>query len=149
MQQVQQLFGQAFQQRKLLERQKEQEMYERNQQEIENARKQKELEFNEQTSKLQAQRAKIDQNNADWLKLRMKAAIEALGVLRIPDDVSILLPQLDHPSRDIRASAAHALRDLGNTQAIPTLRARYQQEQVQQVRIAISDALRVLGQPIQ
>ena len=81
--------------------------------------------------------------------LILRAAIEALGVLRIPDDVTILLPQLDHPSRDLRAATAHALRDLGNTQAIPALRARYQQEQVQQVRIAISDALRVLGQPIQ
>lgn len=81
--------------------------------------------------------------------LVLRAAIEALGVLRIPGDVSILLPQLDHPSRDIRAAAAHALRDLGNTQAIPALRARYQQEQVKQVAIAISDALRVLGQPIQ
>lgn len=81
--------------------------------------------------------------------LILRAAIEALGVLRIPGDVTILLPQLDHPSRDIRATAAHALRDLGNTQAIPALRARYQQEQVKQVAIAISDALRVLGQPIQ
>lgn len=81
--------------------------------------------------------------------LVLRAAIEALGVLRIPGDVDILLPQLDHPSRDIRAATARALRDLGNTQAIPTLRARYQQEQVKQVSIAISDALRVLGQPIQ
>ena len=81
--------------------------------------------------------------------LVLRAAIEALGVLRIPGDVAILVPQLDHPSRDIRAAAAHALRDLGNTQAIPALRARYQQEQVNQVSIAISDALRVLGQPIQ
>ncbi len=81
--------------------------------------------------------------------LVLRAAIEALGVLRVPGDVGILVPQLDHPSRDIRAAAAHALRDLGNTQAIPALRARYQQEQINQVSIAISDALRVLGQPIQ
>lgn len=85
--------------------------------------------------------------------LVLRAAIESLGVLRIPTDVGTLTFQLDHPSRDIRAAAAHALRDLGNTQAIPALRARYQQEQVgprgEQVRIAISDALRVLGQPIQ
>ena len=81
--------------------------------------------------------------------LVLRAALEALGVLRIPGDIAILVPQLDHPSRDIRAAAAHALRDLGNTQAIPALRARYLQEQVDQVSIAISDALRVLGQPIQ
>lgn len=80
--------------------------------------------------------------------LVLRAAIEALGVLRIPGDISLLIPLLDHPSRDIRATTAHALRDLGNTQAIPALRARYQQEQSQQVKIAVSDALRVLGQPL-
>jgi len=81
--------------------------------------------------------------------LILRAAIESLGVLRIPTDIAILVPQLDHPSRDIRAAAAHALRDLGNTQAIPALRTRYQSEDQEQVGIAISDALRVLGQPIQ
>jgi HEAT repeat protein len=81
--------------------------------------------------------------------LVLRAAIEALGVLRVPGDVAILVPQLEHPSRDIRAATAHALRDLGNTQAVIALRARYQQEQVDQVKIAISDALRVLGQPVQ
>jgi HEAT repeat protein len=85
-------------------------------------------------------------HGSDLLVLR--AAIEALGVLRIPGDISLLVPLLDHPSRDIRAATAHALRDLGNTQAIPALRARYQQEQSQQVKIAVSDALRVLGQPL-
>ena len=80
--------------------------------------------------------------------LMLRAAIEALGILRVPGDVTILVTQLQHASRDIRAATAHALRDLGNTQAIAALRARYQQEQVPQVRIAISDALRVLGQPI-
>lgn len=80
--------------------------------------------------------------------LVLRAAIEALGLLRVPTDYTLLAGQLQHASRDIRAAAAHALRDLGNTQAIPALRARYQQEQVPQVRIAISDALRVLGQPV-
>jgi HEAT repeat protein len=80
--------------------------------------------------------------------LVLRAAIEALGMLRIPGDISILIPLLDHPSRDIRAATAHALRDLGNTQAIPALRARYQQEQSQQVKISVSEALRVLGQPL-
>lgn len=78
--------------------------------------------------------------------LVFRGALEALGVLQVPSDVSILVPQLEHPSRDIRATTARALRDLGNTQAILPLRARYQQEQVAQVRLAISDALRVLGQ---
>lgn len=80
--------------------------------------------------------------------LVLRAALEAIGVLRVQDDVSVLVPQLEHPNRDIRATAAHALRDLGNTQAIPALRVRYQNESTEQVKSAISDALRVLGQPV-
>jgi HEAT repeat protein len=91
-------------------------------------------------------RYRDSRRGSDLLVLR--AAIEAIGVLRVPDDVSLLIPQLEHPSRDIRAATARALRDLGNTQAIVPLRARYTQEQVGQVRLAISDALRVLGQPV-
>ncbi len=85
-------------------------------------------------------------SGSDLLVLR--AAIESLGVLQVPVDVGILVPQLQHPSRDIRAAVARALRDLGNTLAIQSLRARYNIEDTQQVRIAISDALRVLGQPV-
>jgi hypothetical protein len=81
--------------------------------------------------------------------LVLRTALEALGALKVPTDISILVPQLQHPSRDIRAAVARALRDLGNTQAIPPLRARYNVEQEAQVQTAISDALRVLGQPAQ
>jgi hypothetical protein len=81
--------------------------------------------------------------------LVLRATIEALGVLRVPEDIDLLVPQLQHPSRDIRTTVAHALRDLGNTQAITPLRARYMVENVPQVQHALSDALRVLGQPIQ
>ncbi|MBA3461002.1 MAG: HEAT repeat domain-containing protein [Deltaproteobacteria bacterium] len=80
--------------------------------------------------------------------LVLRAAIESLGVLQVPQDVDILIPQLQHPSRDIRAAVARALRDLGNTQAIVPLRARYNIETSEQVQLAISDALRVLGQPV-
>ncbi|CAN5805706.1 hypothetical protein BH11MYX3_BH11MYX3_04070 [soil metagenome] len=85
-------------------------------------------------------------SGSDLLVLR--AAIESRGVLRVPLDVDILEPQLQHPSRDIRAAVARALRDLGNTHAIALLRARYNIEDTEQVKIAISDALRVLGQPV-
>lgn len=78
--------------------------------------------------------------------LVLRAALEALGALQVPSDYVLIGKQLQHPSRDIRAAAARALRDLGNTQAIPDLRARYNVEQVEQVKTAISDALRVLGQ---
>lgn len=85
-------------------------------------------------------------SGSDLLVLR--AAIESLGVLRVTGDWLVLSNQLQHPNRDIRAAAARALRDLGNTQAITPLRNRYNVEQVLQVKQAISDALRVLGQPI-
>lgn len=81
--------------------------------------------------------------------LVLRATIEAIGVLRVVDDMNVVLPFLQHPSRDIRVATAHALRDLGNTQAITPLRTRYLVEDVPSVQSAISDALRVLGQPIQ
>ncbi len=90
---------------------------------------------------------RLAQAGSDLLVLR--AALEALGALRVPSDYVLIGKQLQHPSRDIRAAAARALRDLGNTQAIPDLRARYNVEQVEQVKTAISDALRVLGQQAQ
>lgn len=87
-------------------------------------------------------------NRAGKELLLLRATIEALGIARSgnPDDVPLLVPYLDHPSRDIRAATAHAFRDMCNTQAIVPLRARYQNEQVDQVRLAISTALRDLGQ---
>jgi HEAT repeat protein len=80
--------------------------------------------------------------------LVLRAALESLGVLRVSTDVGVIAEHLQHPSRDIRATTARALRDLGNTFAIPALRARYADETSDQVRLAISDALRVLGQPV-
>jgi HEAT repeat protein len=85
--------------------------------------------------------------------LILRAIMEAIGVLQVPEDLSYLVVQLEHPSRDIRAAAANALARLGNTAAISPLRMRYQFENgpggVAQVRLAIADALRILGQPIQ
>src|SRR5262245_39114258 len=61
--------------------------------------------------------------------LRLRAGIEALGVAKSGNlaDVTMLIPFLDHASRDIRVAAARALRDLCDTRAIVPLRARYQQ----------------------
>ena len=78
--------------------------------------------------------------------LVLRAAIETLGTMKVPTDVSTLVPLLDHPSRDIRAATARALRDLCNTQAITPLRTRYSSEMTDQVKLAISEALRILGQ---
>jgi len=78
--------------------------------------------------------------------LRLRGGIEALGAARSgdPDDVPLLIPFLDHGSRDIRVAAARALRDLCDARAIVPLRARYQQETVAQVKLVLSAALRDL-----
>ena len=76
----------------------------------------------------------------------LRAAIETIGTLRVDTDASVLIPLLDHPSRDIRAATARALRDLCNNQAINPLRVRYTSEPTDQVKLAISEALRILGQ---
>jgi hypothetical protein len=76
----------------------------------------------------------------------LRAAIEAIGPQRISSDLDLLVPQLASPSRDIRAAVAHSLRDLCNTQAIVPLRMQQQAEASEQVKQAITEALRVLGQ---
>jgi len=78
--------------------------------------------------------------------LILRAGIETLGAMRVASDATSLQLLLNHPSRDIRAATARALRDLCNTQAIPPLRARYSVELTDQVKLAISEALRILGQ---
>lgn len=76
----------------------------------------------------------------------LRAAIETIGTLQVASDVNVLIPLLDHPSRDIRAATARALRDLCNNQAVTPLRVRYTSEPTDQVKLAISEALRILGQ---
>jgi HEAT repeats len=77
----------------------------------------------------------------------LRSAVEALGPQRVGTDVTMLEGLLTHPSRDVRAATVHALRDLCNTQAIGALRTQQQNETTDQVRQAITEALRVLGQP--
>jgi len=78
--------------------------------------------------------------------LQLRAAIETLGIMRVSGDIATLTPLLANPSRDIRAATARALRDLCNAQAITPLRARYAIESTDQVKLAISEALRILAQ---
>jgi HEAT repeat protein len=78
--------------------------------------------------------------------LMLRAAIESLGPMQVATDLNLLYPLLNHPSRDVRATTALALGDLCNTNAISYLRTRLQNESVDQVRLAISTALRVLNQ---
>lgn len=76
----------------------------------------------------------------------LRASIETLGALKVKADANLLKDLLDHPSRDIRAATARALRDLCNNQAVIPLRVRYASETTDQVKLAISEALRILGQ---
>ncbi|MGE5187231.1 MAG: HEAT repeat domain-containing protein [Acidobacteriota bacterium] len=85
----------------------------------------------------------VPQSGPDLLVLR--AAIESLGMMRDPNDYGALRSFLDHNSRDIRATTARALGDLCNTNAIADLRARTQFETIDQVKLAISSALRALS----
>jgi HEAT repeat protein len=78
--------------------------------------------------------------------LQLRTAVEALGVIGQPEDVATIVPLLNkEESRDVRAAAATALRDIGSSTAIMPLRARLAKETVPQVTFAISDALRVLS----
>ncbi|MFT3695226.1 MAG: HEAT repeat domain-containing protein [Kofleriaceae bacterium] len=77
----------------------------------------------------------------------LRAAVEALGPQRVGTDLGTLEPLLKHTNRDIRTAAVHALRDLCNTGAITALREQQSTEPTDQVRLAISEALRILSQP--
>jgi HEAT repeat protein len=60
--------------------------------------------------------------------------------------IATLAPMLDHPLRDVRADAARALGATGGADAVPVLRARLAEEELLQVRLAIAEALRRLGE---
>ncbi len=76
--------------------------------------------------------------------LYLRAAVESLAVVAGPRGVEPLRPLLDHPSRDIRASAARALAICGTPAALPALRSRLTSESEAQVRLALSEAIRAL-----
>jgi HEAT repeat protein len=76
--------------------------------------------------------------------LILRAAMEALAEIGGAAAVAKITPLLDNPSRDVRASAADALRIIGSPTAIPALRDRQEVETVPQVLLAITEALRAL-----
>jgi len=82
--------------------------------------------------------------------LRRRAAIEALGAARTgdPADRVRLASFLDDASRDIRVAAVRALRDLCDPAAMQPLldHARGWPHEVDQVKLAITEALSVLSQ---
>jgi HEAT repeat protein len=80
--------------------------------------------------------------------MRVRTAAEALGATRsgLSADVVTLEPLLDDPSRDVRATAVRALRNVCNGDAITPLSAHYQDEKTEQVKLEIYAALRDLLQ---
>ena len=78
--------------------------------------------------------------------LILRASIETLGAMKVASDVGALQDLLNHASRDIRAATARSLRDLCNNQAVIPLTQRLSVEKVPQVKLAISEALRILSQ---
>jgi len=80
--------------------------------------------------------------------LKLHATLEALGATKsgLTQDVSLIAPFLGHSTGDVRATAARALTDMCNPAALDPLRDRLPIEPVEQVRLAISAALRDLDQ---
>lgn len=84
-------------------------------------------------------------SGADLLILR--GAIEAIGPMHGSNDAAKLVPLLDHPSRDIRATTALALGAVcdNSPTTLQALHQRYSNESTDQVKLAISAALRMLS----
>jgi hypothetical protein len=80
--------------------------------------------------------------------MRLRAAVEALGAThsRLAADVTLIRPLLDDLSRDVRATAVRALRNICHQDAITPLSMHYQSEKTEQVKHEIYDALRDLLQ---
>jgi HEAT repeat protein len=76
--------------------------------------------------------------------LYVRAAMDALARVAPDSAIDAIAPMLAHPSQDVRAGAARALGATGRDAAEPVLRARLATETVEQVRVAIADALRLL-----
>jgi HEAT repeat protein len=74
--------------------------------------------------------------------LFVRAALESLAAIGDPTDVDWIVPCLQARSRDLRAAAARALRDLGASTAVCPLQRRRDAEAEPQVQSAISEALR-------
>jgi HEAT repeat protein len=73
-----------------------------------------------------------------------RLAVLSLAEVEGADAVPDLAALIDHPSRDVRATVAEGLAATGSPDAVPILRDRLPVESIQQVRLAITDALRQL-----
>ena len=76
-----------------------------------------------------------------------RTAIEALASYNDATDVTRVIAFLGAEySRDVRASAAHALGLMGSQTAVEPLRSRFRVESSAQVKYEISNSLHILGQ---
>ena len=73
------------------------------------------------------------------------AAEDALGQLRARGSVECLLKSLNHENSGVRTHAAHALKLIGDTRAVPAISDRLEKETDKQVRQAMVDVLAELG----
>lgn len=73
-----------------------------------------------------------------------KAAMDSLAAVAGGDAVSTIAVVLDHPSRDLRVSAARALARTADPSAIPPLQTRLQSETDPLVTLALQRALSAL-----
>ncbi|HTE56377.1 MAG TPA: HEAT repeat domain-containing protein [Kofleriaceae bacterium] len=78
--------------------------------------------------------------------LYVRAAMDALARCAGDAAVTPIAPLLDHESLDVRADAAHALGLTGSELAIAPLSDRQPIELSEQVKLAITEALRILGE---
>lgn len=79
--------------------------------------------------------------------LYCRAAMSALADVATENDADAVLAiaaRLDHDNRDVRVAAAQSLAKIGSQTALPPLYQRLEVENVTQVQLAISDAIRRL-----
>lgn len=74
------------------------------------------------------------------------ATLETLAKHGQASDVVTVSRLLNHVSRDVRVTAARALRSIGDSSALDALRARQNSESILSVKLAISEAIQALGQ---
>jgi hypothetical protein len=78
--------------------------------------------------------------------LYLRAELRSLAVVAGEDAIEIVAPSLGHANKDVRAAAATALGATGSADAKPWLYERLEVEDDAMVELAISAAIRALGE---
>lgn len=77
--------------------------------------------------------------------LYLRAAMGALAQVAGENAVDVIGPMLGHPSRDVRADAARALKDTGSSRAACYIRPLQASEEFEMVQVAMEEAIREVG----